>query len=458
MILGARKAIAAGLATAEMLSFSGCAIEKPAPQIAPKVIQVSAPDEFMKPDVDVLLVGNGVLGGYFSKVEVETELRQAGDALAYSTRGARNIGAISLHEVEAIPQGKKMLWGRLQTCYTDEQYRRFVTTLREERGETGKQAISIVAYSTNLSCDEQGVGGALVDTGDSPSIMLNLQYGVKLNALHEIGHALGPDAIGLGHAALWSCWRYEKDEKGNLVPAFMPSYGSVQALASSGECNLARNGEGEVDWYASKYTVMGNDQRSFGAELRPSFSPPELAQLNPSLRTELIQPTTGKYYLSYADGDLFGLRLQLPADHVLKTQVPRADSVYIGPVITGGSSEKKTRSLDDPRNEVQIMAFAETKAEPGSSNPWHETAVLVPYLHKNIPSIANCPNSQTNDGIDNRVVIYDDEQLDIVVIAGTDEGGHYAQLIRRDDESSLGNIMGNLKSSTDSKREVLLRD
>lgn len=159
MILGARKAIAAGLATAEMLSFSGCAIEKPAPQIAPKVIQVSAPDEFMKPDVDVLLVGNGVLDGYFSKVEVETELRQAGDALAYSTRGARNIGAISLHEVEAIPQGKKMLWGRLQTCYTDEQYRRFVTTLREERGETGKQAISIVAYSTNLSCDEQGVGG-----------------------------------------------------------------------------------------------------------------------------------------------------------------------------------------------------------------------------------------------------------------------------------------------------------
>ena len=183
-----------------------------------------------------------------------------------------------------------------------------------------------------------------------------------------------------------------------------------------------------------------------------------MAQLNPSLRTELIQPTTGKYYLSYADGDLFGLRLQLPADHVLKTQVPRADSVYIGPVITGGSSEKKTRSLDDPRNEVQIMAFAETKAEPGSSNPWHETAVLVPYLHKNIPSIANFPNSQTNDGIDNRVVIYDDEQLDIVVIAGTDEGGHYAQLIRRDDESSLGNIMGNLKSSTDSKREVLLRD
>ena len=71
MILGARKAIAAGLATAEMLSFSGCAIEKPAPQIAPKVIQVSAPDEFMKPDVDVLRSAMVFLAAIFQKLRLK---------------------------------------------------------------------------------------------------------------------------------------------------------------------------------------------------------------------------------------------------------------------------------------------------------------------------------------------------------------------------------------------------
>lgn len=402
-----RKMVASGVAAVELGCFAGVPSSEHALRTNPQIVTGVA-DEFMQPDVDVLLVNNGVTGDYYSTDKAQKEFEEIDAALRLSTNGVRGLGSISVHGMQVTPEGKKMIWARERYCYTAEQY---AALQAQQRARLGSKTISIVAYNTDLSCNNEGVGGEAIRDPNDPKIMLNLFYGIKEDGLHEIGHLLGKETKGLGHQALYSCWRVEA---GTLTQAYFS--GTIQESAAAG-CGVKTNSDGTPDWYASRLTVMADANFAYGGAKRISFTPPELAQLMPNLRTQEIDPIPGKYYLSYQEGAIFGLRLKLPPEHILKQQIPTAESLYFGSVVLGGSVNE-AHGFNKKGNVMAIMAFVETSGD-------NDTVALDTNLYK---TLSNEPSAEAEDGISNNMLVYADEQLNLAAFTGTDGDGQYVEI------------------------------
>lgn len=406
------KAIATSVAAAELVCFASVPSSEHALRTNPRIVTGVA-DEFMRPNIDVLLVDNGVIGDYLPRDQVLEGFKDIDAALRFSTNGVRGLGSISVHGMQVTPEGKKMIWGKERYCYTAEQY---AVLQAQQRARLESKTISIVAYNTDLSCNDEGVGGIATRNPTDPKIMLNLYYGIKEDGLHEISHLLGKETKGLGHQALYSCWRVEA---GTLTQAYFS--GTIQESAAAG-CGVKTNSDGTPDWYASRLTVMADANFAYGGAERISFTPPELAQLMPNLRTQEIDPVPGKYYLSYQEGAIFGLRLKLPPEHILKQQIPTAESLYFGSVVLGGSVNE-AHGFNKKGNVMAIMAFAETSGD-------NDTVALDTNLYK---TLSNEPSAEAEDGISNNMLVYADEQLNLAAFTGTDGDGQYVEIRRLND-------------------------
>ncbi len=389
---------------------------------------IQAADQLKHPDVDVLLIDNGVTGDYLSEQEVGARIKQAGDALAYSTLGARSIGDISITPMTQTPAGKGKLGDHAMNCYTDEQYEEDIKKLQERRSNVGKEIISIVAFNSNVSCGALAVpdrflSGFAVSDAATPKIMLNLiAEGTAAVALHEVGHLLGPGAHGLGHQAVIACWWNGKD--GTLRS--LPAAGTVQAQIAN-HCTLKKDKDGSIGEYSSRYSVMGRHESAYRGSRFENFSPPELTRLNPDLRTKSIDTTPAKYHLSYRPDDLYGVRLPLPPDSALRTEIPNAAYLYIGPVINSMPADDGLPSITNPDNTLRMMPFVETYDPTNPLGP-SLTVALDSYLAAPIQTPADYAETKTSE----EALIYADDQLGVAAVEGIDDDGPYVRILKLD--------------------------
>ena len=327
------------------------------------------------------------------------------DRIAYSTSGAVEFGAVNYASVVAEPRGaRRSAAGGLERYYTNQQLQEIIHAQK-----MGNMAMWLLVVNSATTETTNVAGVTLYNKDITPCSVVRGDAATGNVYAHELGHGLVLDGMTfggrtLGHEGLLQCIVEGSDTQTvNLV-----TFDTIQTMLANG-CNASRTASGEINEYASPYSVMGN-YASFiedGKESRPIFSPRDLCVLDPRRRVQEISDQPTKQYLTYDFKGMFGATLKLPPQrHALRTIYPKAEGLFFGPVVTQAGT-----SFDSSDTERKIMGFV-------TWNGGRDGAVLDLNL-------LNRANSSGEE-----VAIYADEQLDILVLTGRDRGGEYLRTMQ----------------------------
>ncbi len=258
---------------------------------------------------------------------------------------------------------------------------------------------------------------------------------------HEIGHVLGLPHPGELSTTL-------TDESDDYLQ--YGKLGTIQELINEntikqplhyGEAT-GDNQDGEPDQYTVPVTVMGNHPLDILQKRVPILSPPEILFLDDRRKAETygqksLPNPDQKIALSYREDDTFAALLELPSDHILRQVLPNAKSICFGPTITSFSEDNLP--FDDRRSRPQIGAFV-------IDENGHDTTQLNIGIFTKID----------NDGDGKEVVLYADEQLDTVAVAGRmdDSNDPYVRFLPLSGEG--GHVLKAEKARTEERNKILL--
>ncbi|PID30051.1 hypothetical protein CR983_03320 [Candidatus Saccharibacteria bacterium] len=259
---------------------------------------------------------------------------------------------------------------------------------------------------------------------------------------HELGHA----AFGLPHPRELSTCTSDRNDTLSQYGAL----GSIQELLRTERIQqplhhggtAGDNRNGKPDEYTVPVTVMGNrlnvvDHRA------PVFSPAEIVYLDDSREVNVYDKKSlpgpdQKIALSYREGDTFAALLELPPDHALHQVLPNVKHICFGPTIE--SFNARHLPFDDERTTPQIRVFA-------IDENGRDTTQLNIGIFTKID----------NDGDGKEVVLYADEQLDIVAVAGRmdDSNDPYVRFLPLSGKEG-SRIFEAEKTRTEERNKILL--
>ena len=294
--------------------------------------------------------------------------------------------------------------------YSKEQLKR----IAKEYYELGRHSLILVVM--NIGDEVENMGDILgVATQDSslPLAILRMPSAVSSEVIaHELGHLLSPQCIGvgLGHELMMNCQLFDA-KSGKITRAY--AFNTIQKLLDDG-CDLVRNPGGEVNQYASPYSVMGNIATFSAKDKRqpqPLFSPPQMAFLSPFINPilEKLEEKESVYELSRGhDSSCFAVEVELPESHALRKLLPEAEKLFFGLIVSSTINDK-----------VNIDNMGSGAYEVGVFATWQDgrkTALLdvSPPLY---------------DGAKEKA-IYADEDLNFIAVAGhNDDGTPYVRFV-----------------------------
>ena len=279
---------------------------------------------------------------------------------------------------------------------------------------------------------------------------------------HEIGHLLSRDekngdpskekqfGKGMGHEMAMDC--LITDAEGNITQYC--AVDTIQQLLAMG-CGLSKRDKSDaVNEYASPVTVMGNSMGYTDAdtkvsqvtnevttteEHKPIYSPAELTFLDSRHQVECTTSTDGRYPLSYDFRKRFALAYSLPADHALKTILPKADTLIFAPIIEYIDKDTPFDSTDLDAVQRRIGVFATWDNGRG-------TALLDVSLFNKIDYSGEKEN-----------VIYADEQLGFVAVSGYDKtDGEYVRTVSLSSQEGT-TLLDEARTRTAERNQLLLK-
>ncbi len=173
-------------------------------------------------------------------------------------------------------------------------------------------------------------------------------------------------------------------------------------------------------------------------EHKPIYSPAELTFLDSRLQVECTTSTDGRYPLSYDFRKRFALAYSLPADHALKTILPKADTLVFAPIIEYIDKDTPFDSTDLDAVQRRIGVFATWDNGRG-------TALLDVSLFNKIDYSGEKEN-----------VIYADKQLDLVAVSGYDADGEYVRVVSLSSQEGT-TLLDEARTRTAERNQLLLK-
>lgn len=383
-------------------------------------LQQQTPERSTFRPVTIPLAVVALTGGNQPSASLE-ELRQYIDyqlrRITETTQGAYTFDVTYAEETMA-PDGTTK--GDQRACYSG-----LAVELAGEKQralqQLGSQAITLVVALSADSCNTSYGGAARMNPSKPRAVVRYPQW--SFNAAHEIGHLLNPSRIGHGmrHELRMVSPIIRNDRGEKVVPLY--AFHNIQELMSLGAALETHPGTGQVNEYASRLSIMGNIAGYEAEELPPDlplFSAAELHFLDPRKRVTEITPTTQKHYLSYLEGEQFGVKIALPKRHALRQAIPEADTLFFGP---------HTRSMKEATNPETAARSIESVAVFATGRGGRYTALLdIPVLNKS--SYTHTGNGQRPPDMEN--IIFADDELNFLAISGCDVTGVYVRFLPLD--------------------------
>lgn len=199
--------------------------------------------------------------------------------------------------------------------------------------------MALVIVGPPSDTESQGIAGtAFVDEHPPVAVVRGSMLGLGLVA-HELGHLLTPEGgqPGLGHAWAMKSWHDRVEGGDQQAWGHSLHVASIQDIIAQGY-RLEYNKDGEPDPYASRYSVMGASYTfdSAGDSVRPIYSAPELAFLDPTRPVHHVRTPlegAGRIPISYQRGGRIGVTMEIPKGHALRKITPEADTIFFGPLV-----------------------------------------------------------------------------------------------------------------------------
>lgn len=351
-------------------------------------------------------------------IHTSTELldQQVGEAAQHIMRTLPNytITANTTLAEHVDPDGQhtkhNQLTGQdeLVPCYTQDAINKVLD--RESKATKPRPDVAIAVMNSKEFevCDSNGWGGIAYTKNGQPRNIIKPADNITHVVGHELGHVIGPDKRpdqrGLGHQVQFVCWRNEPtaDHLGSHAD-------TIQNLLMYGCKVSSQFGEEDahLDEYGSPLTAMGFVSRK-GV---PLFSPPEVARLDPTRWVDRMnKPVYGRYELSYQPDKRFGIEIELPQDHVARTAfpdaVPDASHIFIGPYLFNHRGDDTDQPYEERDSATDIGVFLTGGLESSANT-------LVMDNNDEIGELSEDP--------DTPLMLYADEQLDMVVMSSVDQ-------------------------------------
>ena len=289
---------------------------------------------------------------YHGDEKISREIMEQTWRITHTTDGAYTFDTTIYQDNTEPDQIRQVGEDGLDTerYYSNEQ----LLKLAKEYHALGKSSMTMLVVDC-AEIEEPGFAGMSYQDEDLPRIITRPKVAGSNIYSHEIGHLLAPNGLGEGmrHELMMNC-RLE-DIDGKTVQFYEAD--TIQKLVSDG-CDLVKTDDRTaINEYASTLSVMG-DSASYndsGVESRPIYSPAELAFLDPRRKVSRVEASPGTYPLSYDADKQFGIEVSLPEDHVLRTIIPEADTLFFGPAISHIDDDIPFES-DDVEKDIKVFA------------------------------------------------------------------------------------------------------
>ena len=296
----------------------------------------------------------------------------------------------------------------LKPCYTMDA----VNAVLDQHGKTGRDSSDMEVAVINSKefgvCGSDGwLGVAYTKNGQARNVIKADGITSPHVLTHEMGHVLKadrrPNTPSLMHQAEFTCFN-PQDSAAPIGRADTIQNLLKYGCTVGGSFGVSKN-EADVNEYSSPISAMGWKDK-FEA---PAYSPPEVAQLDPTRRVDRMnKPVYGHYELSYRPGERYGIEIALPKDHVVRGAFPQvlpdASHIFIGPYLLRPSEPAKPFNDQSDRTDIGVFI---TKGLENQSN----TIVMIP--DDELGDLSEDPSTP--------LMLYADEQMDMVIMGGVDQ-------------------------------------
>ena len=405
-----------------------------------------------------------------SNEEIYEEVRVHTGRITHTTRDAYQFHITEFVCNTAPDSTRTKEDGTVEYYYSNDQIKKIAEEYREQLDvQDGEHSLMLMAVNTaGVENDVLGLAFQSTDEdkakgGNGPIVLvLSNKTGGNVYS-HEVGHVLSRDeknsdpskekqfGKGMGHEMVMDC--LITDAEGNITQYC--AVDTIQQLLAMG-CGLSKRDKSDaVNEYASPVTVMGNSMVYTDAdtkvsqvtnevtateEHKPIYSPAELTFLDSRHQVECTTSTDGRYPLSYDFTKRFALAYSLPADHALKTILPKADTLIFAPIIEYIDKDTPFDSTDLDAVQRRIGVFATWDNGRG-------TALLDVSLFNEIDY----------DGEEENV-IYADEQLGIVAVSGYDKKtkSEYVRIVSLSSQEGI-TLLDEARTRTAERNQLLLK-
>ncbi len=404
-----------------------------------------------------------------SNEEIFEEVHVHTSRITHTTRGAYEFHITEFASNVAPDSTRTKEDGTTEYYYSNDQIKKIAEEYREQLDvQDGEHSLMLMAVNTaGVENDVLGLAFQSTDEdkakgGNGPMVLvLSNKTGGNVYS-HEIGHVLSEDeqssdpskekqfGRGMGHEMVMDC--LITDAEGNITQYC--AVDTIQQLLAMG-CGLSKRDKSDaVNEYASPVTVMGNSMGYTDAdtkvsqvtnevttteEHKPIYSPAELTFLDSRHQVECTTSTDGRYPLSYDFRKRFALAYSLPADHALKTILPKADTLIFAPIIEYIDKDTPFDSTDLDAVQRRIGVFATWDNGRG-------TALLDVSLFNKIDYSGEKEN-----------VIYADEQLGFVAVSGYDKtDGEYVRTVSLSSQEGT-TLLDEARTRTAERNQLLLK-
>lgn len=267
-----------------------------------------------------------------------------------------------------------------------------------------KTASSMTLVIVNgFDAENQQVGGLAYAAGNPPTALVRGKMLTSGVTVHEIGHLLK-----LGHAWEMESWASRVKDRASALKDSL-QHSTIQEIIQAGY-GLVKDANGNPDPYASGYSAMGDASLVDKTGMHvPVFSSADLLRLDPTRSLYHVgdpAERTGKIPIRYERGQILGITMDIPSDHALRDVIPDIDTIFIGPLVY--SLEKYRHN---PIERMGVFATWDGGSKSALLNPsaWDER---IQYDKRGFEH-----------------VIYSDEQLGTLVVAGHENHEVYVRVV-----------------------------
>lgn len=335
--------------------------------------------------------------------------------------------------------------GREQPTYTADQFARYAEEERDRLAkESGDPTLVIALFDSHRSELSENYTGLAF----TPELRIHVStYGDWNGSVfaHEVGHLLYPSerfiGRGLGHEGRLDGKVLADD---GLHLKHLYCIDTIQKLIAEAGCKL------DANEYASHHTVMGSgylnpnlvatyagyssEKAEEDRQNLPIYSPPEMFYLQPwRIVGDIDKP--GTYPLSYEKDKTFALQTKLPGNHVLRQAISYADKMFIGLNVESADPGETPTSSNTGKN-IGVYAVSEDGRRTAEIST---TCFATGGLE-----------------LGDEEVVYADEQLNILLIAGKNIGGEYARILALDTNEAQ-EMLREAREKTAERDEILVR-